>query len=84
MVMPLIPERFAVEPFALSPAGRQAAEALDHGLTAARQVAWAPIPFDQGDESPFLERWIGWLAEAAAGRLAQPRSMPEQSGGHWR
>jgi serine/threonine-protein kinase len=49
-----------------------------------RQVAWAPLPFDQGDEEQFLERWITWLAEAAEGSLSHPSRMPENSGGKYR
>ncbi len=49
-----------------------------------RQVAWQPLPFDQGDEDQFIERWLGWFAETSAGTLYHPSSMPENSGGRFR
>lgn len=48
------------------------------------QIAWDPLPFDQGDEEQFIERWMNWFAVAAEGNLTRPRSMPERSGGHYR
>lgn len=83
MVMPGIPEGSAIDPFAFAPTDKDAgiafAQAMSH-----RQVAWEPLPFDQGDEDQFIERWIGWFAEASTGRLSHPFSMPENSGGHFR
>lgn len=49
-----------------------------------RQVAWQPLPFDKGDGEQFIERWMNWFAEAAAGTLSHPSSMPEDSGGRYR
>jgi len=83
MVQPLVPERFSVDPFALPPTDKQAAECLTPVMTV-RQVAWQPVAFDQGDEARFVERWLGWFAAAADGSLAHPSSMPEPSGGHYR
>jgi serine/threonine-protein kinase len=83
MVLPSIPERSTVNPFALDPqdeyAGRAFVPVMD-----VRQLAWQPVPFDQGDEGPFIERWLGWFAEAADGSIAHPRYMPEESGGRHR
>jgi len=49
------------------------------------QVAWpfkSPYP---GEIDEFIDRWAGWLAAAADGRLAQPRNMPEcRPHGSWR
>ncbi len=83
MVMPLIPERYTLDPFALNPSDRDAGAALS-SVMSHRQVAWEPLPFDQGDEEQFIERWLGWFAEASDGSLQHPSSMPEHSGGRYR
>ena len=83
MIMASIPERFTLDPFALPPTDEQAASALTP-VVDIRQVAWQPLPFDQGDEGQFLERWLIWFASAADGTLSYPRRMPEQSGGRFR
>lgn len=83
MVTPGMPCGFTIDPFSLPPTDEMAACALSpvHDV---RQVAWAPLPFDQGDEDQFIERWIGWLAAAAEGSLSHPSRMPEDSGGKYR
>ncbi len=49
------------------------------------QVAWPFTPIDQGGQDEFIERWIGWFAEAAKGNLRRPRQMPERpTEGSWR
>ena len=83
MVLPGMPEGFTLDPFALAPTDRAAAVAFTPVMSV-RQVAWAPIPFDQGDEDQFIERWMGWFAAAADGTLRHPSHMPESSGGTWR
>jgi eukaryotic-like serine/threonine-protein kinase len=83
MVRPSIPQRFTLDPFALPPTDKDAALALTP-ITGVRQVAWQPLPFDQGDEAQFVERWLTWLAAAADETLSQPRYMPEKSGGKLR
>jgi len=83
MVFPLIPRTSAVNPFAFSPMNEQAAEALST-TTTEYQVAWEPLPFDQGDEEQFIERWLAWFAAAAGGTLRMPLRLPEDSGGHHR
>ncbi len=83
MIMPLIALPSTVNPFALSPTDEEAAEAFSPTM-AERQVAWEPLPFDQGDEEQFIERWLGWFAGAAGGTLPNPSQMPENSGGHHR
>ena len=67
MIMPLIPERARIDPFALDP-GQSAYQALSP-VIGEFQVAWPFAPIDQGDENNFIERWIGWFAEAAQGLL---------------
>jgi serine/threonine-protein kinase len=36
---------------------------------------------DQGEQEAFVERWLGWLAQAVAGQLRRPSSMPETVAG---
>lgn len=42
------------------------------------QVAWPFTRVTPGDCEPFLQRWLGWFAEAASGTLARPSTMPER------
>ena len=72
------------QPFALSPNDRHARLALLQAMHT-HQVAWPFTPIDQGNEENFIERWIGWFAEAARARLQHPRAMPEKDPwGSWR
>ena len=64
MIMPLIPKRGRIDPFALSP-GRDAYVALSP-VMGEYQVAWPFAPIDQGDESDFIERWLGWRSRSGA------------------
>ena len=83
MIMPLIPRRGRIDPFALGP-GQSSYEALSP-VMGEYQVAWPFAPIDQGDEGDFIERWLGWFAEAAQGLLRHPSSMPERDpNGTWR
>ena len=43
------------------------------------QAAWPFTPVDQGDENSFLERWLGWFADAAQNSMRSPSRMPEQN-----
>ncbi|MBI4295300.1 MAG: serine/threonine protein kinase [Chloroflexi bacterium] len=83
MVRPSIPERFTLDPFALPPTAEHAGRALTPVLDI-RQLAWQPLPFDQGNEEQFIERWLTWFAAAADGTLSHPSTMPENSGGRYR
>jgi serine/threonine-protein kinase len=83
MISPLIAERSTLDPFPLRPTDEHAAAAFTQ-VTDVRQVAWQPIPFDQGEEEQFIERWLGWFAAAADGSLSHPSTMPENSGGRYR
>jgi serine/threonine-protein kinase len=51
----------------------------------AYQVAW---PFEKLDDTSleaFINRWAGWLADAAESRLHRPSTMPEgDPEGSWR
>ena len=76
MISPFIPKRGRIDPFALGP-GREAYIALAP-VIAEYQVAWPFAPIDQGDESDFIERWLGWFVQAAQGLLRHPSHMPER------
>ena len=71
-------------PFALDPGSQDAFYATSQ-ITHTVQVAWPFTSIDQGDEGEFIERWIGWLADAAQGNLNRPSHMPERDPhGSWR
>ena len=84
MPMPGVHKGHLLNPFALAP-GRDACVTLIP-LIGEYQVAWPFTPIDQGDESDFIERWIGWFAAAAQDLLRRPTSsMPERATkGTWR
>lgn len=83
MVRPTIPQRSPLDPFALPPTDEDAAGTFAP-VGGIRQIAWQPLPFDQGEEEQFIERWLTWFAAAAEGTLSHPSSMPEESGGNFR
>jgi hypothetical protein len=83
MVSPLVPRRGRQNPFALSP-GEESAKAVWNGM-AEFQVAWPFTPLVIGELDEFVDRWAGWLADAAGSRLTHPGTMPERDpGGSWR
>ncbi len=84
MFNPLIGTKLSpIDPFAVEP-GREAEAALSPAMDM-YQMAWPLTPIDQGNEDEFIERWIGWFAEAALGNLRRPTSMPEiDPMGSWR
>jgi serine/threonine-protein kinase len=83
MISALIPHRSKQIPFALTP-GESAAKALWRGM-AEYQVAWPFTPLERGHLQDFIDRWVSWFADAAAGNLRQPSRMPEQNPeGSWR
>ena len=76
--------RRGLVPFDMVPGDPNAIQALAP-VTHTHQVAWPFTPIDQGDEESFIERWIGWFAEAANGQLRRPSTMPESNPqGSWR
>jgi eukaryotic-like serine/threonine-protein kinase len=83
MSHPLRPWLSFVNPFAFSPTDKKAAGAFAPG-GAEYQIAWEPVPFDQGEEGQFIERWVTWFAGAARNALRVPSQMPEKSGGKHR
>jgi hypothetical protein len=83
MFMPLMNRSSSLAPFSMD-LGEGAAKALWNGM-AEYQLAWPFTPLSLGDLSEFIDRWIGWLADAAQGRLQHPSTMPErQAEGSWR
>ena len=78
-----IPKFTSHKPFALEP-GDSSRQAISIGMNYF-QVVWPFIPIDQGNEREFIEQWIGWFADAAAGILYSPTRMPEKEPeGAWR
>jgi serine/threonine protein kinase len=76
MVSALIPRRGRQNPFALAP-GEESAKALWMGM-AEYQMAWPFTRLVLGELDDFINRWAGWFADAAGGRLTHPSTMPER------
>jgi serine/threonine-protein kinase len=64
-----------VTPYNLDP--RAASVALNN-VMGSTQLAWPFEELDRADPSEFVDRWIGWFADAASGTLEYPPSMPEK------
>lgn len=73
MLSPLVGKSTTMRPFLLDP-GQDAAKAFWNGV-AEVQLAW---PLEPIDTENFIDRWSGWLGEAAQGRLQPPSTMPEK------
>jgi serine/threonine protein kinase len=76
MITPMISKSTAIRPLMLDP-GQDAAKALWAGL-AEMQLAWPVTPVSVGELGEFIDRWMGWFADAADGRLQSPSTMPER------
>lgn len=61
-------------PFALEP---RSAEVAFNGVMGTTQLAWGPEELDRADLAAFVDRWIGWFADAGEGSLQVPGTMPE-------
>ncbi|GAA1410746.1 hypothetical protein GCM10009639_61890 [Kitasatospora putterlickiae] len=72
----------AIEPFSLPP-GPEAGAALRPGM-GVHQVAWPFTEVGISDLDAFIDRWTEGLANAAAGQLTHPSTMPERPPGTWR
>jgi serine/threonine-protein kinase len=80
---PLPTQRRWTEPCAREP-GPGVARALCAGA-ADDQVAWPFTQLVPGQLGDFVDRWVGWFADAIEGRLAPPSRMPERPvDGTWR
>ena len=42
------------------------------------QLAWPLEQLDRADPNEFVDRWIGWFAEASSSRLFSPSTIPEK------
>jgi serine/threonine-protein kinase len=83
MFMPLMNRSSSIAPFSMD-LGEGAAKALWNGM-AEYQLAWPFMVLSIGDLSEFVDRWIGWFADAAEGQLQYPSTMPERPAeGSWR
>jgi serine/threonine-protein kinase len=71
-----------VAPYSLAP--REASVALSN-VMGTKQLAWPFEELDRADVSEFVDRWIGWFADASSGSLHYPSQMPEkQTSGSYR
>lgn len=83
MINAFIPRRSRQNPFSLPP-GEESAKALSSAITE-YQVAWPFTRLVLGELDDFIDRWAGWFADAADGRLTHPSRMPEKdTGGSFR
>ena len=78
---PFMPKSSSVNPFDMQ-LGQDTYLALAPGMHTI-QVAWPFTAIDQGGEADFIERWIGWFADAATGQLRDTGHMPDPTGS-WR
>ena len=79
-----ISRRLPYVPMALDP-GKESYDALSKVSFTIAQVALRFAPIDQGNERNFVDRWIGWFADAVEGRLCRPNQLPEGNPhGSWR
>jgi serine/threonine-protein kinase len=76
MMSPMIARTTVIRPFALEP-GKDAAKALWVGM-AETQLAWPLMSVTIGELDEFIDRWMGWFADGADGRLQSPSTMPER------
>lgn len=74
--------RRSFEPFACSP--HESEYALKN-VVGTMQAAWPVTKIDRSEPDEFIERWLSWFADAAAGKLQRPSTMPEKHAeGTWR
>ena len=48
------------------------------GVFGTTQLAWPLEQLDRADPQEFVDRWIGWFAEASDSKLFRPSTMPEK------
>ncbi|OLO64213.1 kinase [Actinomyces oris] len=48
------------------------------GMFGSTQLAWPLEQLDRADPQEFVDRWIGWFAEASDSKLFRPSTMPEK------
>ncbi len=84
MVGAFRPYHSSITPFTIAP-GPNASAGIHSIIGSEYQLAWPFTPISVGELDEFIERWAGWFADAAQGRLSYPSTMPERSPqGSWR
>ncbi|MFD6141662.1 serine/threonine-protein kinase [Promicromonospora sp. NPDC060271] len=63
------------EPYALEP---ESALVVFSNENASGRLARPVVELDVDDPAKFVDRWLGWFADAAGGTVARPITMPEQ------
>ena len=74
---PFLTQQSMTEPYAIPPES-EARVAVNPGR-GIQQLAWPFTRLEPGDLGDFVSRWAGWLAQAAAGQLVRPSTMPERT-----
>jgi serine/threonine-protein kinase len=64
----------------LAPFSRKPGEAAQYfaSVYGVGQLAWPVTEIDRDDTSEFMDRWVGWFADAAEKTLDAPTTMPER------
>lgn len=75
MDSPLFGGRQRMEPYAERP--ERISIAFERVIGTA-QLAWPLEQLDRADPQEFVDRWIGWFAEASNSKLFRPSTMPEK------
>ena len=75
MDSPLFGGRQRMEPYAEQP--ERISIAFERVIGTA-QLAWPLEQLDRADPQEFVDRWIGWFAEASDSKLFRPSTMPEK------
>lgn len=81
MDTPFVNRRSSAAPYACPPS--DAAHVFQKVLDT-KQLAWPVEVLDREDPTEFIDRWIGWFADAAQGHLSRPSTMPEKAVGNFR
>ncbi len=75
MDSPFSDSRQRMEPYAAQP--KEISIAFE-GVFGSTQLAWPLEQLDRADPQEFVDRWIGWCAEASNSKLFRPSTMPEK------
>ena len=75
MDSPFSGSRQRVEPYAAQP---EEISIAFEGVFGSTQLAWPLEQLDRADPQEFVDRWIGWFAEASNSKLFRPSTMPEK------
>jgi len=68
-----------MEPYAAQP---EEISIAFEGVFGSTQLAWPLEQLDRADSQEFVDRWIGWFAEASDSKMFRPLTMPEKSVEH--